>query len=392
MQVGLSREEKGRLIAEQPNQIQRIDERSYKVASQNGRGMYDVIHRENGSWLCDCLDFHYRASELHQIIRCKHIIACQIREQIREKVRENVVIQPVEITGCLFCQSENLKKFGIRHNKYGDIQRFLCADCRRTFSVNLGFERMKHSPQGITTAMQLYFSGESLRNTARSLRLIGVQVSYRTILNWINKYTALMEKYLDRITPNVSDTWRADELFLKVKGNMKYLYALMDDQTRFWIAKEVADTKFTADLRPLFQQGKRIADKKPKTLITDGAPNFHEAYMQEYYTAKLENRTEHVREIALNGVRHNNKMERMNGEIRDRERVMRTLERPDTAILTGMQLYHNYIRPHEALKGKTPSEVAGIKVEGADKWLTIIQNASVPNPRANRKYDPRAKD
>jgi hypothetical protein len=29
-----------------------------------------------------------------------------------------------------------------------------------------------------------------------------------------------------------------------------------------------------------------------------------------------------------------------------------------------------------ALKGKTPSEVAGVKVEGEDKWLTLIQNAS----------------
>ncbi len=66
----------------------------------------------------------------------------------------------------------------------------------------------------------------------------------------------------------------------------------------------------------------------------------------------------------------------MNGELRQREKVMRTLERPDTAILTGMQLYHNYIRPHEALKGMTPSEAAGIKVEGENnKWLTLIQNA-----------------
>ena len=69
--------------------------------------------------------------------------------------------------------------------------------------------------------MQLYFSGESLRNVSRSLRLIGVQVSHQTVYKWIEKYTALMEKYLDKITPNVSDTWRADELFLKVKGNMK---------------------------------------------------------------------------------------------------------------------------------------------------------------------------
>jgi len=41
----------------------------------------------------------------------------------------------------------------------------------------------------------------------------------------------------------------------------------------------------------------------------------------------------------------------MNGEIRNREKVMRTLERPDTAILSGMQIYHNHIRPHEALDG-----------------------------------------
>jgi len=371
----LSREEKGRLIAESPNQIQRMDERHYKVASQNRDITYDVTHRESGSWLCNCLDFQYRALEQHQIHRCKHIIACQIREQLREKVRENVIIQPVEITACIYCHSDkNLKRFGVRHNKYGDIQRFLCVDCKRTFSVNIGFERMKHSPQGITTAMQLYFSGESLRNTARSLQLLGVQVSYKTVFMWIKKYSALMEKYLDKIPPNVSDTWRADEIFLKVRGNLKYLYALMDDQTRFWIAQEVANTKYTADLRPLFKLGKVIADKQPKTLITDGAQNFHEAYTKEFWTRG--NGTEHIREIRMDGIVHNNKMERLNGEIRDREKIMRTLEIPDSPILKGMRIYHNFVRPHMALKGKTPAEKAGIEVKGKDKWLTLIQNAS----------------
>jgi hypothetical protein len=68
-------------------------------------------------------------------------------------------------------------------------------------------------------------------------------------------------------------------------------------------------------------------------------------------------------------------MERMNGELRQREKVMRTLERTDSPILSGMQIYHNYVRPHEALDGRTPSEAA-IKVEGGNKWLTLIQNAS----------------
>ncbi|MGA8905781.1 MAG: hypothetical protein WB661_12330 [Candidatus Bathyarchaeia archaeon] len=46
------------------------------------------------------------------------------------------------------------------------------------------------------------------------------------------------------------------------------------------------------------------------------------------------------------------------------------------SILTGLQIYHNYVRPHMGLDGKTPAEVAGIKVEEQDKWLTLIQNAS----------------
>jgi transposase-like protein len=234
---------------------------------------------------------------------------------------------------------------------------------------------MKHNPQGITTAMQLYFAGESLRNVTRSLRLIGVEVSYQTVWNWIQKYTTLMEKYLERITPQVSDTWRADELFLKVHGNMKYLYALMDDQTRFWIAQEIANTKYTADVRPLFANGKRVAGKSPKYLITDGAHNFHEAYMKEFWTVKY-GKTEHLQDIRMDGTVHNNKQERLNGEIRDREKVTRNLKTMDTPILKGEQIYHNFIRPHMALGNQTPADKAGIEIKGSNKWLILIQNAA----------------
>ncbi len=69
-------------------------------------------------------------------------------------------------------------------------------------------------------------------------------------------------------------------------------------------------------------------------------------------------------------------MERMNGEIRDREKTMRGLKRNRTPILQGYQIFHNYIRPHMALDGKTPAEACGIKIEGENKWTTLIQNAS----------------
>jgi len=68
-------------------------------------------------------------------------------------------------------------------------------------------------------------------------------------------------------------------------------------------------------------------------------------------------------------------MERMIGELRDREKVTRNLKTMDTSILKGMQIYHNYVRPHMALDGLTPADKAGIEVRGKNKWITLIQNA-----------------
>jgi hypothetical protein len=69
-------------------------------------------------------------------------------------------------------------------------------------------------------------------------------------------------------------------------------------------------------------------------------------------------------------------MERMNGEIRGREKVMRGLKRSDTPILLGYQIYHNCIRPHSALGGRTPADACGIAIVGETKRLTLIQNAA----------------
>ena len=188
---------------------------------------------------------------------------------------------------------------------------------------------MKHSPQAVTTAMQLYFSGESFRNTMKSLKLIGIEVSHKTVFKWVKKYIAIMRDYVETLQPNVSDTWRADELYVKIKGDMKYLFAMMDDETRFWIAQEVAETKEKHDARTLFFRAKRLMGKTPKTLITDGLASYSLACEQVF------DGTKHVRQIRLQGAIHNNKMERLNGEIRDREKTMRGLKRKRTPILQG---------------------------------------------------------
>lgn len=329
---------------------------------------YDITSTEIG-WRCSCPDHQTRG------LKCKHIHAVEISFNLREEVKKTVVIQPLEITNCLFCHSINIKKFGIRHNKDFDVQKYQCKDCKQYFSFNIGFEKMKHNPQAVTTAMQLYFSGESLRNTKNSLKLLGVKVSHQTVFNWIEKYTNLMKQYVEKLKPNVSDTWRADEVFIKFSGDIKYLFALMDDETKYWIAQEVAQTKDRHDARNLFHVGKEVAGKRPNTLITDGLPAYHDAFNKEFYS-NICPQSKHINAIKLDGDMNNNTMERANGEVRDREKVMRGLKVTDTPILPGYQIFHNFMRPHQSLKGKTPAEACGIYVEGGNKWITLIQNAS----------------
>lgn len=118
--------------------------------------------------------------------------------------------------------------------------------------------------------------------------------------------------------------------------------------------------------------------KRPNVLITDGLPAYRDAFNREFFTISNP-RSAHINAIKITGHKNeanNNKMERINGEIRDREKVMRGLKKKDTAILKGMQIYHNFIKPHEGLDGKTPAEACGIVVEGENKWITLIQNAA----------------
>src|SRR5437879_8947009 len=202
-----------------------------------------------------------------------------------------------------------------------------------------------------------------------------MDITHQTVSKWITKYTKLMQNYLDKIVPQVGDTWRADEVWVKFGGNMKYVFALMDDETRFWIAQEVANTKEQHDAQGLFAKGKHVTQTKPKVLITDGLQSYKDAYQKEFWEIDRQKRTLHIRHVRLQGDHNNNKMERLNGEIRDREKVMRGLKKPDTPILKGYEIFHNYIRPHIALDGRTPSEACGIEIKGNNKWKTLIENS-----------------
>jgi hypothetical protein len=48
----------------------------------------------------------------------------------------------------------------------------------------------------------------------------------------------------------------------------------------------------------------------------------------------------------------------------------------DTPIIPMNQIYYNFIRPHQALKGLTPGEMAGIGINGNNKWRMLLELAT----------------
>ena len=362
--------------------VRRIELHWYQVRSQSlsYESWYDVIHTKNG-FKCDCPYYRLNHDE------CKHILVVEmyyftgIPKTITLPNRAKTIktIKP-QMPFCHSCGSDKILKSGMRHNKKHRVQRYLCKGCGSRFGENLGFEGMHATPEIITSTMQLYFTGESYRNIAKYLKLQGHSFAYKSVYNWIKKYTDLLESYTNTIRPTVGSKWHADEMWVKVSGKQKYMFAMMDNKTRFWLAQEVTNSKFKHNAESLLEIGRDVAGITPKEFVTDGLPAYHDAFRKIYGSKRKRNGSKHIYEIHMrNQLKNNNIQERLNGEFRDREKVFRGLKNDASPAFKGYKIYHNYLRPHMGLGGLTPAEMAGIEVYGENKWKTLIQNARIHN-------------
>ena len=107
-------------------------------------------------------------------------------------------------------------------------------------------------------------------------------------------------------------------------------------------------------------------------MVTDGLASYKKAFNSEFYDHHQT--CKHVADVGLQESL-NNVLERMHGSIREREKVMRGLKVDDTPILPMNQIYYNFIRPHQALKGRTPAEMAGIGISGENKWEELLKRS-----------------
>jgi len=171
------------------------------------------VSRTGGGLVCACPDHKKNGSD------CKHIKV--VLELIKRNVFGSDGFRIMDRSGlklCKFCDSGNIVKKGLRRNKTSTMQVFRCKDCKRRFTANFGFERKQHDDRTITGALQMYYAGMSVRDISDYYEMMGVDVSFKTVYNWIDEYSRLAATYLNGIVPRVGGWFRADEVWIKIGG------------------------------------------------------------------------------------------------------------------------------------------------------------------------------
>ncbi len=382
-------------IVGQNDQIKRINTLTYKVKSQSSDAWYDVVHMLKHGWTCSCSDYKFRLAkhnkdtrytEPDHNLKCKHIFSVLISKELRTQVIANTDVKQIETESELICKcgSLNVIKIGIRHNKCGDIQRFKCKECNKKWSDNLGFAKNRVNSKIITVALDLYFKGISLMKVSEHLKLFyGISVSDVAILKWIRKFGEVVTPFVDQLVPKeMSGVYHIDEMMIHClkehhdKGHYQWLWNMMDNTTRFWISSKVSQRREVEDARAVFQDAKRKTPI-PVAIVHDGLKAYEEAYNKEYYT-KEGKRVKNIRSVSVRHNGLNQKVERLNGIFRDRERVMHGMNTKDSAqkLIDAYRIHYNFIRNHGSID-QTPAEKAGIKLDlGQNKIQNLIKLAS----------------
>jgi transposase-like protein len=181
------------------------------------------------------------------------------------------------------------------------------------------------------------------------------------------------------LTPQLSGQWNADELFVRMKGSqhqgqykgLAFLWNVMDKETRFLLASKVSENRDANGAIAALQEAIKNANGHlPNAINTDAHRSYREAILKT-----LPN-IDHKAKCGVNKPHaNNNRIERLNGTLRERVKVQRGWKSRKSQIAEGQKIHYNFVKPHMALEVKTPAEAGGIEMDSQNKWLTLLRKS-----------------
>lgn len=279
---------------------------------------------------------------------------------------------------CKSCGSTHVRKYG----QYKGVQQYFCNDCGSKFKNTDTTFHMKLDANMVTSALNVYYEGLSVRDIRRHLlQEHGHAPSTATIYEWIQKYTQYATDSIKGYHPNVGDNWIADETVLKIGGENVWLWDIIDVKTRYLLATRLSRSRTTRDAQMLMDRAIKLAGKEPKAVTTDK--------LASYLDVRYGKDTEHRQGSPFSKEDSTSLIERFHGTFKERTKVMRGLKNFETAhdYTQGWLVNYNYIRPHESLRDKTPAYMAGIEYPYKN-WADIIRKHK-PTSKIIIEHQPR---
>ena len=370
-------------IVARGDQIETASPTEFRVKSQSRPESIYTVNVARGRWSCECAFFGETRQE------CIHVRAVRFRAGFQAPA------EPESAPPCRKCGSGEVERSGVRQNKSGPVRRFLCRACGAYFSGKEGFHNRRSDPEVIAKALDLYFRGTSLRQVADHFaQAYGLKVSDTTVYRWVAHYGKLAAEWMSSQNARVGQTWHVDERVVNVDGQHRFLWNVMDSETRFLLASRISKGRGIPEARAAFRDAKATTEVRPTELRSDGYPGYPEAIKREFgrYKRADESRsslknggskamwTPHKVVPSIRASESNNILERLNGTSKDRTKTMRAYDNlaGASALSLGWQVHYNLVRPHLAL-GRTPGEAAGITIPGAFRWRTILEQATRKN-------------
>jgi transposase-like protein len=264
---------------------------------------------------------------------------------------------------CKYCGSEAVVKFGA----YKGVQRYWCKACKRKFKADNALFHMKIKPEYVSRALSEYYGGLSIGDIANTLKQeTGYHPSKHIVYNWVDKFTNIAVNHFRNYKPSVGDIWVADETVLDLDKQKVWLWDIIDEKTRFLLASRLSRSRTTQDAQILIDRAIKTAGKPPRVVVTDK--------LSSYLDVSYGKDAEHRQGSPFSKEDSTSLIERFHGTLKDRTKVMRGFKDFETLIqfTNGFLAYYNFIRPHEALNGKTPAEVARIDYD-VKNWADVCR-------------------
>jgi putative transposase len=182
------------------------------------------------------------------------------------------------------------------------------------------------------------FQGQSGLSAIECLDL-ALFVTYESIRQWCLTFGGEFARKLRRCRPKPGDTWHLDEVFLKINGELHYLWRAVD-QHGVVLDILVQDRRNATAAKRFFKRLLTGLKYKPKRIVTDGLRSYGVARRE--ILPEMKHRTSRYL---------NNRAENSHRPTRRRERQMQRFKSPEQAqhFLSSHAMIYGHFRPRRHL-------------------------------------------